>query len=90
MYGLCLFNQNYFLAGTETNYNDPNSFIVLIDLSNEKIIKRINTKLIGQSITCIKAIDMKNGKFFICGGRWSKIVLLENKGNEFNIKTTIY
>lgn len=90
MYGLCLFNQNYLLAGTNTNYNDPNSFIVLIDLSNEKIIKRINTKLIGQSITCIKAIDMKNGKFFICGGRWSKIVLLENKGNEFNIKTTIY
>ena len=65
-----------------------NSFIVLIDLTNEKIISKINTKL-GKEITCIKAIDIKNEKFFICGGRWSDIILLENKEYEFNIKTRI-
>ena len=81
IYGLCLFGQNYLLAGSEYN-------IVFIDLTNEKIISKIKINRINE-IASIKEIDIKNGKFFICGGRWSDIILLENKEFEFNIKTTI-
>ena len=84
IYGLCLFGQNYLLAGTKNS-------IVFIDLTKEKIINRINVGLAGfhNAIASIKEINTENGKFFICGGRWSDIILLENKEFEFTIKNKI-
>lgn len=82
IYGLCLFNNNYLLAGN-------NNYIILIDLINEKIVNKISSNQ-EKEISRIKAIDTKNGKIFICGGRWEcDIIFLENKELKFSIKNRI-
>ena len=82
IYGLCLFNNNYLLAGN-------NNYIILIDLINEKIVNKISSNQ-EKKISRIKAIDTKNGKIFICGGRWEcDIIFLENKELKFSIKNRI-
>ena len=90
VYGLCLFDTNYLLIGTDKygGYNKCYSDIILFDLNNLKIIKKINSKN-ENTISCIKTIDSKNGKKIISGGRWSDIVIYENKEFEFIIEHTI-
>ena len=78
---LCLFDKNYILAGASEKGNN-NKLIILIDLTNEKIVNKINTKQ-EKEISRIKCIDTKNGKIFISGGRWS------DKQLEFSIQFRI-
>ena len=85
IYGLCLFENNYLLAGIKKNNN---AYIILIDLINEKIVKRINSNQ-EKPISRIMAIDTKNGKIFVSGGRWSDIIFLENKKLDFFIQNRI-
>lgn len=89
LYGLCLFNNNYLLAGTnETNNNDNhNGNIILIDLNKEKVIKMIRAHT--SKVYFIKFINTNNGKILVSGGLYSDIIFWENKNLEFNIIDTI-
>ena len=89
LYGLCLFNNNYLLAGTnETKNNDNyNGNIILIDLNKEKVIKKIIAHT--SKVKFIKFINTNNGKILVSGGLYSDIIFWENKNLEFNIIDTI-
>ena len=85
LYGLCIFNNNYLLAGTN-EINDNNRYIgsiLLIDLNKEKIIKKI--KAHTSKVKFIKFINTENGKILVSGGLYSDIIFWENKELEFNI-----
>ena len=87
-FGICLLNKNYLLTGVVDKNHYPNSYPILIELTNKKNFKKIKADL-DKPISCIKSIDTENGKLIICGGRWSDIIILENKELEFKVKTII-
>jgi len=89
LYGLCLFNYNYLLVGTNEindnnnyNYNDK-ACILLIDLNQGKVIKKI--KAHTSQVKFIKFINSEYGKILVSGGLYSDIIFWENKEFEFNI-----
>ena len=87
LFGLCLLDNNYLLAGTNEKTNNDNASILIIDLNSEKIIKEI--KAHPSKVKIIKFINTNNGKLFISGGLYSDIIFWENKGLEFSIKDRI-
>ena len=87
LFGLCLLDNNYLLAGTNEKTNNNNASILIIDLNSEKIIKEI--KAHPSKVKIIKFINTNNGKLFISGGLYSDIIFWENKGLDFNIKDRI-
>ena len=85
IYGLCLFDKNYVLAGQNREGND---YIILLDLIKGEIVNKINIEETN-SISHIKDIETKKGKIFVSGGRWSDIIIFEMKNLDFCIQNRI-